>query len=168
MIPTLQPDMPSSATTEQLSAPWPDIPYKLTATETSGVYLCPPATSPTVETELRPEILSLLWRLHQLRLTPPGNRGQQVDWPAEKAFVDARNFAVRMPAPLKSLPHISLADDGEVNFAWTREGIYLDLGFYGAETFSFYGNHADGRESFGDDIPVKHDWPEDLTQLISG
>ena len=168
MIPTFLTQITDATTTEPLSGQWHRMVFKLLRTEPAGIYRCPAVTSATVDTELSPQILRVLSRLNQLRSTPPEERGPQVEWPTEQAFVDARSFAVQMPSPLRALPHVSLADDGEVNFAWTKEDLYLDLGFYGDDTFSFYGRNSGGQESLGDDILVNHDWPEDLKQLISG
>lgn len=38
----------------------------------------------------------------------------------------------------KNPPQISLANDGEINFFWKKEGIVADLGFYGDGTYSYY------------------------------
>ena len=168
MTPTSLTQPTDLTTTEQTSAQLHGMLFKLLRSEPAGIYRCPPATNATVDTELPPQILRILSRLNQLRTTPPEERGPLAEWPTEQAFTDARNFAVRMPTPLRALPHVSLADDGEVNFAWTKESLYLDLGFYGDDTFSFYGRNSDGEESLGDDIPVNQDWPEALKQLITG
>lgn len=112
-------------------------------------------------------IWSLLQRLADLYLTPADERLPEANWPTREAFEDAWQFTKQLPEDLKELPHISLADDGEVNFAWTGGAIHIDLGFYGTGAFSYYGRDRDGREFFGDDIPVMSPLPEDLTSLIS-
>lgn len=38
----------------------------------------------------------------------------------------------------KNHPQISLANDGEINFFWKKEGLVADLGFYGDGTYSYY------------------------------
>ena len=110
---------------------------------------------------------SLLQRLADLYSTPESEKWPEADWPTRKAFEDAWQFTKQLPENLKVLPYISLADDGEVNFAWSGDAIYIDLGFYGTGTFSYYGRDSDGRESFGDEIPVTSPLPEDLTSLLS-
>ena len=70
--------------------------------------------------------------------------------------------------PLKVAPHISLADDGEVNFAWSADGMWIDLGFYGTGTYSFYAQDKDGNEWFGDDIPVMSSLRKELRGLLAG
>ena len=76
-------------------------------------------------------------------------------------------FTKQLPEELKEHPHISLADDGEVNFAWSGDAVHIDLGFYGTGTFSYYGRDSEGRESFGDGIPVTSSFPKDLAALLS-
>lgn len=136
-------------------------------TEPSAPYLCPSATR-TAETSMRTlQVWPLLWRLTDLYSTPESERWPDADWPFFAAFDDAWQFTNRLPENLKESPHISLADDGEVNFAWSGGAIYIDLGFYGDGTFSYYGRDCDGRESFGDDIPVTSPLPEELVSLLT-
>ena len=108
-----------------------------------------------------------LKRLAYLWTTPESERWPDADWPDKKAFEDAWQFTKQLPENLKELPHISLAYDGEVKFAWSGGAIHVDLGFYGAGTFSYYGRDSDGREVFGDDIPVTSSFPKDLAALLS-
>ena len=109
----------------------------------------------------------LLRRLADLYSTPESERWPDADWPTREAFEDAWEFTTRLLSPLKELPHVSLAGDGEVNFAWSGGAIHIDLGFYGTGTFSYYCRDSDGRESFGDDIPVTSPLPEDLASLLT-
>jgi hypothetical protein len=110
----------------------------------------------------------LLERLAELRSLPEEQRWPGADWPTEEAFQDGRRFTERLPVPLKAAPHISLADDGEVNFAWSQNGMWVDLGFYGTGTLSFYARDKDGKELFGDDIPVMSPLPYELRALLAG
>ena len=110
---------------------------------------------------------SLLQRLADLYSTPEGERWPDADWPTSEAFRDAWEFTTQLLLPLKELPHISLADDGEVNFAWSGGAIHIDLGFYGTGTYSYYGRDSDGSEYFGDEISVTSPLPEDLASLLS-
>ena len=68
---------------------------------------------------------------------------------------------------MKAAPHISLADDGEVNFAWAQEGMLIDLGFYGTGTYSYYARGREGDERLGDDISVMTSLPEELRVLLA-
>ena len=128
---------------------------------------CPPATFLPEEITWEPVILPLLERLSELRSLPVAERWPGAEWPDEEAFWDAGKFAERLPAPLKASPHISLADDGEVNFAWSHEGARIDLGFYGTNTFSYYARDKNGGEWFGDEIPIASPLPEDLKVLLA-
>lgn len=83
----------------------------------------------------------------------------------EVALTDAGQFAKRLPKTLKKAPYVSLADDGEVNFAWQWDGNFIDLGFYGTGTYSFYAKDKNGNELYGDDIPVTS-IPDDLNKLL--
>lgn len=110
---------------------------------------------------------TLVQRLADLSSTPEKQRWPDADWPTKEAFEDALQFTKQLSEDLEELPHISLADDGEVNFAWTSGAIYVDLGFYGTGAYSYYGRDGDGLESFGDDISVTSTLPGELTSLLS-
>ena len=85
-------------------------------------------------------------RLNELRQrgTAPG-----AETPAPAAFTDAEAFAGQLPTPLSDMPHISLADDGELNFAWNGGPIYIDLGFYGTGTYSYFARDRQGQNTTG-------------------
>ena len=114
-----------------------------------------------------PVTLPLLERLSELRSSPEADRWPKADWPDDRAFIDAEKFTERLPVPLRAPPHISLADDGEVNFAWSYEGTRIDLGFYGTGTYSFYARDKSGGEWFGDEIPVSSPFPGELSALLA-
>ena len=111
-------------------------------------------------------IRQLARRLEQLRSTPERERWPSSEAPDDAAFRDARVFLDKLPFPLAALPHISLADDGEVNFAWDGEGVHIDLGFYGTGTYSYYARGSDGQEHFGDEVPAASSLPTDLDALL--
>ena len=103
-------------------------------------------------------------RLNELRQreTAPG-----AEPPAPAVFTDAKAFAGQLPTPLSEMPHISLADDGELNFAWNGGPVYIDLGFYGTGTYSYFARDPQGQKHHGDDIPVKGPIPDDLIKTLS-
>ena len=101
-------------------------------------------------------------RLRQ-RDTAPG-----AEPPAPAAFIDAETFAGQLPTPLCEMPHISLADDGELNFAWNGGPIYIDLGFYGTGTYSYFARDKHGQKHHGDDLPAKEPIPDTLIKILSG
>ena len=83
----------------------------------------------------------------------------KAEWPLAKrptdaAFKDARAFVENLPLGMIPLPTIGVADDGEVNFLWTSQRTYVDLGFYGDGTFSFFGQREGEAPIFGDNLPA--------------
>ena len=103
-------------------------------------------------------------RLKELmhRATAPG-----ADPPKPAAFTDAEAFAGQLPSPLSQIPHISLADDGELNFAWNGGPIYIDLGFYGTGTYSYFARDKGGHKHHGDKVPAGGPIPDNLMQILS-
>ena len=112
------------------------------------------------------QLRQLVRHLERLRSMSEGERWPSSEPPDDAAFRDARVFLDRLPFPMAALPHISLADDGEVNFAWDCKGVHIDLGFYGTGTFSYYARGCDGREYFGDDLFASRPLPADLEFLL--
>ena len=99
--------------------------------------------------------VDLLEQLKKLKNTPEDERWPGAKWPTEEAFRDAKEFIDKLSSELAIKPHISLADDGEVNFFWKNdEGIYVDLGFYGTGTYSYFAKDGKGYEDDDEKIPV--------------
>ena len=144
------------------------ISHRLLRTEPTSNFQCQPVSriSPVITWD--PVILPLLERLAELRSIPEEQRWPGADWPVDEAFLDAGKFTERLPVPIKVAPHISLADDGEVNFTWSQDRIWIDLGFYGTGTFSFYARDKDGKDLFGDDILVMSPLQNELVALLAG
>ena len=111
-------------------------------------------------------IWSLKRRIEYLRSVPERESRPSGGLPGNEAFRDASAFLDRLPFPLSALPHISVADDGEVNFAWDCRGVHIDLGFYGDGAFSYYARAADGREYYGEDVPAGSPLPAALESLL--
>lgn len=131
-------------------------------------FRCRPETQTAQVITWEPVILPLLERLTELRSRPEEERWPEADWPVDEAFRDAGKFTERLPMQMRVAPHISLADDGEVNFTWSQGGVWIDLGFYGTGTFSYYARDEEGKEMFGDDMPVMSPFPDDLRTLLAG
>ena len=115
-----------------------------------------------------PQQWELLRRLDTEQAAPERERWPAADRPCERAFADARSFIRRLPPCPIRLPNIGVADDGEVNFLWDSDGIYIDLGFYGAGTFSYFARAGDGQRFYGDDLPASGILPGNLVNLIRG
>ena len=111
-----------------------------------------------------PQRRSIRNRLEELRHRepPPG-----ADASSRAAFTDAEAFAEHLPIPLRDTPHISLAADGELNFAWSGGSIYVDIGFYGTGAYSFFARDQQGRTHHGDDIPTREPLPDALQHTLS-
>ena len=88
--------------------------------------------------------------------------------PRAAAFTDAHAFLEQMPLTLREIPHISLADDGELNFAWNGGPIHIDLGFYGTGTYSYFARDHQGQEHHGDHISPSGPIPNSLGQMLTG
>ncbi len=73
--------------------------------------------------------------------------------PSQDAINAALRFVDLLPVD-SPVPHVSLADDGEVNFFWRNGGVYVDAGFFGDGQIYYYarvddlGIDVDGAEPF--------------------
>ncbi|WP_156311923.1 hypothetical protein [Methylobacterium platani] len=59
-------------------------------------------------------------------------------------------------------PHVSLANDGEINFYWKTSRLALDLGFSGTGMYSYYGHTLDGVEFVEDGADIQQPLPSEL------
>lgn len=73
--------------------------------------------------------------------------------PSRAAVNEALRFADLLPADSPAL-HVSVADDGEVNFFRRGPGLFIDVGFFGDGRIHYYarveasGIDVDGSEPF--------------------
>ena len=117
---------------------------------------------------LEPSPLSkLLAQLATLQHTPEDERWPDAIWPNAQAFADTQAFILRLPLNVIPLPEINLADDGEVNFLWQSDGVYVDLGFYGTGTCSYFAQGKDGCKIYGDDAPASKGLPLEVMTLFT-
>jgi len=86
--------------------------------------------------------------------------------PTVQAINDAENFLRALLGMEVPTPHISLAADGEINFLWKLKDITLDLGFYGDQTYSYYGKDNDGKEYVEDGAFIGDFLPEEMVNLL--
>lgn len=109
------------------------------------------------------EVLSRLDNLRESgdRYVYPGGKG-----PVDAAFDDARRFLEGL-SELKFHPKISLVADGEINFSWENDDVYIDLGFYGdGKGGSYYAEDSSGRKYYRDSFhPDK--LPSEVADLIT-
>lgn len=109
----------------------------------------------------------LLARIRRLRQTPVDERWPGADWPTASAFRDAEDFIRGLSSALVPAPQIALADDGEVNFLWQEDGIHVDLGFYGTNTYSYFAQARDGQKLHGEEIPPSSGLPSEVEDLFA-
>ena len=110
----------------------------------------------------------LLQRLTTLGSRPESERWPSAEWPSDRAFTDARDFIYALPKYFILLPHLSFADDGEINFLWNQDDIHIDLGFYGTGTYSYFARGKDDEGFYEDDILVSDGLPDALRALLGG
>ena len=111
--------------------------------------------------------LQLIKELEAYQRTPEDERWPCAVWPKEKAFEDAYVFIQQLDLTSIPTPIITLADDGEVNFFWENESVYIDLGFYGTGTYSYFACHEDGRKYRGEIVLARKGLLPEITQLFS-
>lgn len=57
--------------------------------------------------------------------------------PSPEAINDALRFVDLLPADSR-MPHVSVADDGEINFFKRGQGLFVDVGFFGDGYIHYY------------------------------
>ena len=83
---------------------------------------------------------------------------------AKNRWLDCGKFLSAMDMPI--IPSISYARNGELNVFFDTGGIYLDVGFFGDGTYSYYAKLPSGRESSGDDIDVSEPLPACIMNFL--
>ena len=86
--------------------------------------------------------------------------GRNTILPSVVAIRNSLRFVDLLPLDVK-LPEVSVAGDGEVNFYWDFEGVFIDVGLFTDDKIYYYvnvdtiGADEDGAESFNDQsLPV--------------
>lgn len=109
----------------------------------------------------------LLEQLDRLDTAPDGRAAAGTIRPCAQAFADAKAFVQRLPVESIPAPDIGLADDGEVNFLWIADDVYIDLGFYGTELYSCFARDRNGREILRDDLSATDGLPGDIVEMFA-
>ncbi len=109
----------------------------------------------------------LLVQLAKLRQVPKDERWPGAVWPDAKAFEDADLFIRCLPLASTPKPEISLADDGEINFLWATADAYVDLGFYGTRSFSYFARDREGRRFHGENVQASEGLPCEIVALLA-
>lgn len=130
-------------------------------TRPSAIEKMPPSPSKFSPT------LQLIKELEAYQRTAEDERWPCAIWPEEKAFEDAYVFIQQLDLTSIPTPIITLADDGEVNFFWENESVYVDLGFYGTGAYSYFACHEDGRKSGAEIVLAQKGLHPEILQLFS-
>ena len=109
----------------------------------------------------------LFAQLEKFKKTPQKERWPGATWPTAQAFRDAAIFIRKLPLDSIPMPYIGLADDGEVNFLWKKDGVHVDLGFYGTRTYTYFAHGKDGHPIDGEDIPASEGLPSEIVELFT-
>lgn len=83
------------------------------------------------------------------------------------AMSDAEAFVASLAPDMVWLPEISVADDGEINFFWNINGIYIDLGFHGTKSSYYIRDDLLGREYFSDDLDPQEGLPPEIESRLT-
>mgnify|MGYP005840588563 CR=1 FL=1 len=84
---------------------------------------------------------------------------------SSQAVSDALQF-LELLSPGSPLPRPGLSGDGEIGFFWDYGDSFIDVGFTGDGTYSFYAREQRGRELFGDSMPLLSSPDEELLRVI--
>ena len=121
------------------------------------------ASRPTRIGKLNRELLA---QLKEFENTPEEERWPGATWPTAQAFRDAEAFVRKLPLDSIPKPYIGLADDGEVNFLWKKDGVHVDLGFYGTGSYSYFARGESGNKIYEEDALVSDDFPCEIPALF--
>lgn len=85
---------------------------------------------------------------------------------SEEAAADTFLFIDRLAMDLE-WPRIGLSGDGEIGLFWDWGRGFIDVGFVGGGSYSYYARNAHGEEIFGDDIDANGEIDRDLFSFIA-
>ncbi len=80
---------------------------------------------------------SLIRKVESFALLESGWASTNSVPPNSAAMSQAYQFIDLLPVGT-TLPHISVAEDGEINFFWRSDSTYIDVGFYGDNSIHYY------------------------------
>jgi hypothetical protein len=152
--------IPSTETIFPIYQVSPEIPA-----ETAGEFIKPLGWGHSLNSDRSD--LRLIARIRELGTYREGWDGRGGLPACPKAIEDAEAFMRKLPLEEIYTPYISLAGDGEINFFLDKNGMRVDLGFYGTGMYSFYVRLSDGKEYFGDDIDITDNIPSVLLASLS-
>lgn len=104
----------------------------------------------------------IISRIQALRNYSDGWNGPDSVGPSDQTIKDAEQFANSIDFDSIHMPNVSLANDGEISFFWDIKGLYLDLGFLGDGSYSFYAKPPKGKEVIVDNAPLSRPLPQNI------
>lgn len=102
-------------------------------------------------------------KLYDLKDLPQNWDGYDGIPAGQETIDDAKKFLSKLPNDLPQ-PRIGYSGDGEISLLWDYGYTFLDVGFVGDESYSYYG--LGSYEIFGDDIHTDQDIPDELIKFI--
>ncbi len=108
----------------------------------------------------------LLAQLKEFENTPEEERWPGATRPTARAFRDAEAFVRKLPLDSIPMPDMGLANDGEINFLWKKDGVHIDLGFYGTGSYSYFARGKSGNKIYAEDALVSDDFPCEILALF--
>lgn len=110
--------------------------------------------------------LKLLGRVRHLASLTDGWCGEGSVGPTNQAICDAENFIRTTDWERLSAPYITAAADGEINFWWDRDGVTLDLGFFGDGSYAYFAKIGK-TELLDDEVPVLQPLNHEIIEALS-
>jgi hypothetical protein len=111
--------------------------------------------------------LEVISRIRKLGTCKPEWLNPNSKAPSARAIQDAEVFSkVLFGGDNLKIPHVSPAEDGEVNFWWEDPTGMVDLGFYGNGKYSYYARLSNGAEFIQDAVPITQSLPFELLNLL--
>lgn len=84
---------------------------------------------------------------------------------SKETIDDVISFLKKLPTDF-SLPYSGLSGDGEISLFWDKDCIFIDIGFTGKHSYSYYARNSDGQEYFGNDIQISSGLSNDLVKTL--
>jgi len=122
-------------------------------------------TPTQVSASVRPDLEEILKKINSYLALEDDWDGYGGVAPNASTVVDAKTF-ISFLSEESVVPRPGISGDGEINLFW-EQGFYIDVGFTGNATYSFYAKDEHGKEYFGDEIPLKSGLSKLIQDLIS-
>jgi hypothetical protein len=85
--------------------------------------------------------------------------------PSPDAIADSLTFVNQLSKSIELPDNVYAPGDGEVLFQWRRSGIFIEIGFFGDKTISWYARVSDTEVTYGDD-PFDRAQNENLPEAL--